>query len=100
MAKLSISEYDAMKDDGAGAGLPLACEPAIAEQEVTFTTATASSAFNAKTNFVRLVADADCRVKFGADTTALATSQRLVANVPEWRAVTPGHKVSAYDGSS
>ena len=103
MAKLSITEYDVLPDDGRGRLLPLGGEPALADQEVTFTTATQSSAFNGKTKFIRLVADAgraDCRVLFGANPTALATSQRLVADVEYWRAVVPGQKVSAYDGSS
>ena len=100
MAKLSITEYDVLPDDGRGRLLPLGGEPALADQEVTFTTATQSAAFNAKAKFIRLIADADCRVLFGANPTALAASQRLVADVEYWRAVVPGQKVSVYDGSS
>jgi len=101
MATLSISEYAVMAVGADGHQYaPMALEPALADQETTFTTAAQSTAFNAKTRFVRLVASANCRVVFGSNPTALAASQRLVADVEYWRGVIPGHKVSVYDGSS
>jgi hypothetical protein len=100
MAKLSITEYTSMaQHEGYGKPPELALEPGT-DQEVTFTTATSSNAFAATTQYVRLVSDTNCRVKFGAAPTALATSQRMVADVEYWRAVEPTHKVSVYDGTS
>ena len=100
MAKLSITEYATMQaHEGVGRPPDLALEPGT-DQEVTFTTATQSNAFAATTQFVRLVADANCRVKFGSNPTAVAASQRLVADTEYWRAVEPAHKVSVYDGTS
>lgn len=103
MAKLWITEFGGIAQ-GLGVEkyqvIQFAAEPAVAEQEITFTTAVQSAAFNAATRLVRLVADADCHVKFGTNPTAVVGSQRLVANTPEWRAVVAGEKLSVYDGTS
>ena len=100
MAKLSITEYASMLGhDGTGRPADLALEPGT-DQEVTFTTATQSTAFATSTRFIRMVADTNCRVKFGSNPTALAASQRLVADTEYWRGVVAGQKVSAYDGTS
>lgn len=102
MATLIITEYQhpgVRQDDGNRVG-NLALEPAIAEQSVSFTTATQSSAFNDATRVVRLQADAACNVKFGSNPTATASHQPLSAGVEYWRAVKSGDKVSVYDGSS
>lgn len=103
MAKLWITEY-------AGIGVaekparqeqpPVALEPAVADQAVTFSTAAQSAVFQGATKVVRLVADADCHVLFGEDPAANATHQKLIAGGEYWRAVKPGHRLSVYDGSS
>jgi lipoprotein-anchoring transpeptidase ErfK/SrfK len=75
-------------------------EPATARQNVTFTTTPAvqSSAFNANTRFVRVVADADARLAFGADPTAVVTTDTLiVSGNAEYFAVVPGHKLSVIE---
>lgn len=103
MAKIWITEYRAV---GVGAGAfrneraQMPIEPAETGQAVTFTTATQSAAFGDSTYFVRLLADADCHVKFGTNPTADADDQKLIAGVEYWRAVTPGQKLSVYDGTS
>jgi len=99
MATAYITEYN-YAGVQQGNVVPVAEEPALADQTVTFTTATQSAAFNAKTSFVRIIADADCHLKFGTDPTAVATDQFIPANVEQWRGVTAGHKVSVYDGTS
>lgn len=102
MATLYISEYRRGGADALGQSLPLALEPVVTDQTVTFTTATSSSAFNDKTRIVRLLASASCHVAFGTSPTATASNQRLIAGVEYWRAVdvNSGLKVSVYDGSS
>lgn len=104
MASAWITEYSdfgVRYETGTGKiPLPIPEEPAVAENPVTFTTATQSAAFNAATRFVRIVAGADCHVLFGSDPTADANDQKLIAGVEYYRAVTAGHKVSIYDGTS
>jgi hypothetical protein len=78
-----------------GVPTPVAVEPAVAEQAVTFTTTTASSAFNGSTRYVRIISSADCHVRFGLAPTATTSTAKLLAGVAEWRAVTPLHKVAA-----
>src|SRR5690606_19729860 len=102
MATLYITEFEALALDRVGGAAPVAMEPALAHQAVTFTTATASDAFDARTRYVRIVSDADCFVSFGDDPEATANDEFIVAGVPEWRGIRQGDgwKISAYDGSS
>ncbi len=100
MAVISISEYDSNKDGVQGRVHDIPTEPVVADQQVTYTTATQSAAFNAKTTYIRLGVDADCFVLFGSNPTAVATSQKLYANGEYFRKVLPGDKVSIYDGTS
>jgi hypothetical protein len=94
MATLYITEYERI---GAAKGIPapIAQEPAVAEQAVTFTTATASAAFGGTTRYVRIVANADAHIKFGADPTATTSHQWIAVGTEYWRGVLPGQKVSA-----
>lgn len=70
-------------------------EPPIAEQTVAIgASSAASSAFNAKTRFVRLHTDAICSVKVGVSPTAAATNGRMAANQTEYRAVPEGGQYS------
>ncbi len=99
MAVISISEYGYTK------GLPrdnyaIPSEPVLADQQVTYTTATSSAAFNASTTYIRLAPDATCFVLFGSAPTALATSQKLFGGQEYYRKVLAGDKVSIYDGTS
>lgn len=80
-----------------GLAMPsLARAPALAQQVITFSTATASAAFNAKTNMVRLISDTICSIEFAeagklaAAATVAATAVKLNAQVPEYFYVAPG----------
>jgi hypothetical protein len=46
------------------------------------------------------VASANCYVQFGATVDATTDDILLVANVPQVFAVTPGHKLDAWDGTT
>lgn len=99
MASLYISEY-VRAADPPGANMPVGLEPAVALQKVTYTTAAASAAFNSGTRFVRVIADADVWLLFGASPTATVAHMFLPADTEKYVGVEPGQKVSAYDGSS
>jgi len=93
MGKLYITEYsEAAIMPG---GVPVGAEPGTEQTPVTYTTTTQSSAFGAKTKFVRIHTDSICSILFGADPTATTSSKRLSADQTEYFAVTPGHKVAA-----
>lgn len=98
MANLYITEYAEMAKNSLSQAVPVPQEPAVAEQKVAFSTATASAAFDSGTKFVKLTADADCHVEFGADPTAAVTNQPLKANTPQFFGVVAGQKVSAING--
>jgi len=69
--------------------------PVLAAQVVTFTTSTQSSALNADTTYVRVVADADCHLEVGGNPTATTGSVvKLTAGSAEYFGVTPGHKIA------
>lgn len=76
--------------------------PPTAEQKVTFTTTTASAAFNSNTTLVRVIADADCHIEWGTDPTATTDNMKLEGDNEFWGVVPPGGtlKVAAYDGVS
>lgn len=99
MAKLHVSEYGGLVQTSGGVS-PLVAEPPTAEQVVSYTTSTQSSAFNANTKVIRLVADADAYIKVGADPTADANDKFLPSGVVEYFYVQPGDKIAAYDGTS
>lgn len=77
-------------------------EPSLAVQNISFTTAQPSAAFNAKTHLVRVKADAKVYIRVGkpGETVAIATDTDLEANVAEYFGVTPGYVISVYDGVS
>ena len=99
MSNLYIREYSTFGPVALGASLPLAKEPAVADQKVAFTTSTASAAFNALTGIVRIRADAACHVTFAAAPTATTSDWPLSANEIMDVHVTPGSalKVAAID---
>ena len=100
MANLYITEYAHPGQVGLAVNTHMALEPAVAEQKIAFTTAAQSAAFGATTTVVRIQSDTAGHVKFGTNPTATASHQPIAADVEYWRAVQPGDKVSAYDGSS
>lgn len=92
MSKLLIAEFT---DIVAGRQIPQL--PPVAQHAVTFTsTAVQSNVFNASTNYVRVVADADCLIEVGLNPTAnvSTTMVKLFANIPDYLGVTPGHRLS------
>jgi hypothetical protein len=94
MATLWVTEYGEPATPR-GIVLPIAKEPRVANQTVTFTTTTQSSAFNTETRYVRIVSSADCHLEFGSDPTATTSTQKLLAGQEAWRSVVAGHKVAA-----
>jgi hypothetical protein len=93
MANMYITEY---KDMGyAGDGLQIPQEPDVADQKVTFTTSTASAAFNAATRYVMIRLDAAGHVKFGTGPTATTSNRPLTADVEYYFGVASGSKVAA-----
>jgi hypothetical protein len=102
MAQVWVTEYrDAARTHGGGgAPVPTGMEPSAAVQTFAFTSEVQSEAFGAQTRFVRVYASADCRVAFGADPEAVAGSTPVTAKVGEYFGVSPGHKLSIYDGVS
>ena len=77
-------------------------QPASANTNVTYTTATQSTAFQATTRLIRLQASKTTVLHFaiGANPTATANSPYIPAGDHEYFGVEGGHKVSCYDGSS
>lgn len=100
MANLYISEYSSLATDPNAMGVPVGSEPSEATQKVSYTTATQSSAFGGNTRFVRVIADADAHLLFGANPTATASHMLVKANTAEYFGVEATQKVSVYDGTS
>lgn len=101
-ATCKISEYERLVVDEAGRIVPVALEPAVTTQNVSYTSSTASAALNAETRFVRIVCDAKAHFVFGAAPTATATAPFLAADSPEYFGVARGSslKVAFYDGQT
>ncbi len=97
---LEIGKIGSGDVDGWIQPMPIAQMPPIAEQTVTYTSATQSAAFNADTRAVRIDGAAERFVAFGSNPTATAASIRLKAGEWEWFGVDPGDKVSIYDGTT
>lgn len=93
---LDISEYDALAVDVNGHVIAAGVEPPVVEQApVTIgVSSTQSAAFNERTRFVRLHCDVACRVAFGVNPTASATSKRMAAGQTEFFGVRPGQRVA------
>jgi hypothetical protein len=95
MATLYIAEFETL-----GVGGNLAPMPPVTEQTRSLSGSSAqSSAFNAKTRYVRLTTDAICSIAFGANPTATTSNMRFPANHAEYFAVQPGDKLAAITNS-
>jgi hypothetical protein len=95
MAVVYIQEYAEQARDNNARTIPAGQEPPVTSQTVAIGGASVqSSAFNAKTCFVRIHTDAICSVKFGSNPTVTATDARLAANTTEFFGVRPGEKVA------
>jgi len=91
MSTLFISEFTANSQRDFGR----AKMPSNVDQTVTIgATSAQSSAFQASTNLIRVVADATCAIAIGANPTATATNLFLPANVVEYFEVQPGNKIA------
>lgn len=100
MATAKISEYEEMPIDTSGDTVPIPREPAVATQNISFTTNTVSAAFNTKTKFIRVIADAKAHFDIGATAAATAASPYLAADVAECFGVRRGDVIAFYDGAS
>ena len=94
MAVLYIAEFSGLYAKGNQTG-QMAITPPIAEQHVSIgMSSTASAAFNAATNLIRVHTDAICSIAFGASPTATANGMRLAANQTEYFAVQGGQEIA------
>lgn len=92
---LDITEFDAMPADENGGFMAVGKMPPRANQQVALSGVSAqSAAFGASTKFVRLHTDVACRIEFGANPTASATSPRMAAGQTEYFGVWPGQIVA------
>lgn len=79
MAVLFVTEFNSVYTQNGPLAVPN--QTPVAEQTVAIGgTTTQSSAFNARTRFVRLHTDAICSVAFGTNPTATATKMRMAQN--------------------
>lgn len=91
---LSIREYEHINAVASGI-VPVGQEPAIASQTVAIGgTSAQSSAFNARTRFVRIHTDVACSLEFGTNPTAVAGACDLAANQTEYFGLIPGLKLA------
>ncbi len=91
MATAWISEYDSMPHSLNG---QIAPEPPIAAQTVSFTTTTQSNAFNAKTRYIGITADAAFHFLVGANPTATTSKMRRPADDLYFCAVQASDKIA------
>lgn len=89
MATLFISEFEEMGVGVDGREMQAPVAPPIATQTVTFTTSTASNAFNARTRLVMVLSTAAAAVKFAGTPTAVATDIAIPGEVPMYFSVPP-----------
>ena len=102
MAFLNVTEYAEMQIGPAGRVGQMPMQPPLASQGVANAGAsTQSTAFNAKTRFVRVHTDSICCIEFGTNPTAVAIgasmTTRMAAGQTEYHAVPlgGGFKVAA-----
>lgn len=96
MATLYVTEFDGISVPLGGVA-QVCNQPPIAEQTVSFSSSTASSAFNAATRIVRIHTDSICSIAFGTSPTATTSKMRMVAGQTEYFAVpvNQSYKVAA-----
>ena len=95
-AKLYISEYTNI-GIATGQIAQVAYEPSTDQSPVDYSGGVASSsAFAAGTNYIRVICDTQCSIKFGTSPTAANTNKPLPALTPEYFAVPQGqsYKIS------
>jgi len=97
-----IREYNYVCRDSGGNVVQAGLEDGYRTgQAVTYTTSTASAAFQSDTVMVRISCDAEAFLDFGsAPVGTTAKGINVQANTPEFFGVAAGQKVAAYDGIS
>ena len=85
---MSILAYD-------NNGVPIQATGWPSATNISFNVNSAQSpVFSASTFLIRVVATENCRIAFGVNPTASATSSLVLANVPEYIKVTPGERLA------
>lgn len=98
MSTVSVTQFSAVGSVSNGS---LMCPqaPFIATEDISASTTSAqSAAFDSQTRFVRIMSDANVRVRFGSNPTATATDMPIRANSPEFVAVVSGDKIAVIEG--
>lgn len=95
MANCQIVEFAEAQNDNQ---IQVAKGP-LATQNVTYTTAASSAAFQEGTKLIRVICDAAAYIDLNG-ATATANSMRLPADTVEYFGVEKGQTISVYDGSS
>src|SRR3990167_5606407 len=96
MAIAYIQEYRdvAVDSKGRSLGIPMIGD-STKHQIVTFTTTTASLAFQKNTRFIRVLSDTACHYDVGFNPVAItASNPKMAANVFEYFGVLPGDKIA------
>ncbi len=95
MSTLFIKEYRDMPNVS-GIGYPVAQEPALADQAISYTgTPGSSAAFNANTRFIAVTSDGIWSYSVGSAPTATTSMLRIPAGVILYLGVIPTQKISA-----
>lgn len=101
MASLWIREYDKVpvaRSFGFRSALapsPMAKEPALADQRVTFAASVQSASFNVAAKFIALIADVPFHYVVGANPTATTNALKVPADTLIYIGVEPGQKIAA-----
>lgn len=96
MPTLWITEHDQVTPDRLGETIQCVKGKYRAQQQVSISASSAqSSAFNGKTNCIRVISDTPCYVNIDSNPTAV-TGQgiRLIADIPEYFGVAAGDKIA------
>lgn len=94
MAVVDITEYTQLARDALGNVMPVGGEPAPNQQVAIGAGSVQSTAFGDNVRLVRVHTDAPCRVAFGVNPTASASSKRMASGQTEYFGVRPGDKVA------
>lgn len=99
MATLWIREYsntgDAGSSRGAGAGKAQIAQEPGADQTVTFTTTTQSTAFASGTTYIGMIGSAAFHYVVGSNPTATTAGLKVPADTLIYIGVTAGQKIAA-----
>lgn len=95
MAILDITEYSDLAVTGAGHKVMAGQEPCLLNQQAAIgASSVRSAAFGDTTRFIRIHADAACRIAIGSNPTASSASMRIGAGGTEFLGVLPGLKLA------